>query len=85
MNYTVKWVKRALDQLAAVWMAAADRAAVTAASHRLEQEIAADPSGRGLPRGLPVVYTAIELPLGIEYEIVEKDKKVRILRLWSLE
>jgi hypothetical protein len=47
MNYIVHWTVVALDELADVWMAAADRNAVTAASDQLEREVAADPHGRG--------------------------------------
>jgi hypothetical protein len=36
MNFTVIWVYDAQDQLAEIWMAAADRSAVSAASHRLD-------------------------------------------------
>jgi hypothetical protein len=48
MNYIVHWTDVALDELAAVWLA------------------------------------AVELPLGIEYDVIEDDKTVRILRVWSL-
>jgi hypothetical protein len=79
MNYIVHWTEVALDELAAVWMAAADRNAVTAASHQLELDVAADPYGRGLFRASSGNYTAVDLPLGIE-----DDKTVRILRVWSI-
>jgi hypothetical protein len=84
MNYIVHWTDVALNELAAVWTAAADRNAVTAASHRLEQDVAADPHGRGLFRASSANYTAVELPLGVEYDIIEDDKTVRFLRVWSL-
>ena len=45
MNYIVHWTDVALNELAAVWTAATDQNAVTAASHRLEQDITADPYG----------------------------------------
>lgn len=35
-------------------------------------------------RNSSVNRTAIELPLGIDYEIIEDDKAVRILRVWSV-
>ena len=66
------------------WTNAADRNSVTAASHQLEQEIAADPTGRGIPRRGGPGNLAVELPLCIEYEVVEADKKVRVLHAWSL-
>ena len=36
------------------------------------------------PANSSVNRTATDLPLGIEYEIIEDDKTVRILRVWSL-
>ena len=84
MNYTVTWTPDAEQALAAVWLAAGDRIAVAAASHRLDQDLEHDPFARGIPRNSSVNRTAIELPLGIDYEIIEDDKKVRVLRVWSL-
>ena len=84
MNYIVHWTDAALDELADVWNVAADRNAVTAAAHRLEQEIAANPYGRGIFRVSSGNYTAVDLPLGMEYDIIEADKTVRVLLVWSL-
>ncbi len=84
MNYAVTWTPGAEQELAAVWLAAADRGAVAASSHRLDQDLANDPYARGVPRNSSVNRTATDLPLGIDYEIIEDDKKVRILRVWSL-
>jgi hypothetical protein len=83
MNYAMDWAEDALDELAAVWTAAADRTAVTRAAHRLEQALARHPFAVGRPRNASVNRTATEFPLGIDYEIIEDDKKVRILRVWS--
>ena len=84
MSYAVHWTQKSLRQLAATWLAAGDRNAVTAASHKLEQFLANDPYRRGIARNSSINRTAIELPLGIDYEIIEDDKKVRILRVWSI-
>ena len=84
MNYTVVWVPLAENDLTSTWLAAPDRNAVTAASHRLDQDLATDPYAIGLPQGVPTARTAVDLPLGIEYEVVEDDKTVRVLRVWSL-
>jgi hypothetical protein len=84
MKYTVIWEPPAENDLAAVWLAAADRAAVTQAAHRLDQSLSLDPYARSFQRNSSVNRTAIELPLGIDYEIIEDDKKARVLRVWSL-
>jgi hypothetical protein len=84
MTYRVDWPGAVLGELAAVWLAAPDRAAVTAASHQLEQALARDPYALGFPRNAAVNRTAIELPLGIDYEVIEDDKTVRVLAVWSV-
>lgn len=84
MSYTVDYSEAALDELAAVWLAAADRLAVTRAAHRLELALARHPLVIGLARSSSVNRTVIDLPLGIDYEVIEDDKTVRVLRVWSL-
>ncbi len=70
--------------LSAAWMAASDRNAVTIASHRLDSELQRDPIHLGRPRNSSVNRTAVALPLGIEFEIIEDDKKVRVLGVWLI-
>lgn len=82
MNYRVVWPRKPLDELAAARLAAADRDAVTA-SYQVDQNLATDPYGMGLPFGSPQMRTVSEPPLAVDYEIIEDDKKVRILRVWS--
>jgi len=84
MNYTVIWVPLAENNLAAAWLAAPDRVAVTEAAHRLDQALADDPFDIGRPRNSSVNRTAVEPPLGIDYEIIEDDKTVRVLRAWLI-
>lgn len=84
MRYTVDWLTAALDELAVVWLAAADRSAVTRAAHRLELALTRHPLVVGFARDSSVNRTAIDLPLGVDYEIIEDDKLVRVIRVWSL-
>jgi hypothetical protein len=39
VNYSVVWVPSAEQELAAVWLAAPDRPAVSAAAHRIDQRL----------------------------------------------
>ena len=84
MSYTVVWTVSALGQLAGVWTASADRTAVTAASHRLDVALGRDPRSQGESRGADTDRTAFEPPLGVDFEIIEDDRKVRVLRVWSI-
>ena len=83
-NYTVIWVPTAKDELIAVWIVAPDQLAVTQAAHRLDRHCAQHPFAIGIARNSSVNRTATDFPLGIDYEIIEDDKLVRILRVWSL-
>lgn len=84
MNYTVIWIPFAESGLASAWLAAPDRNAVTSAAHRLEQALARNPFAVGESRNASVNRTAIDLPLGIDYEIIEDDKTVRVIRVWAV-
>jgi hypothetical protein len=61
-----------------------DQVAVTQAAHRLEQALMQHPLTIGIPRNASVNRTAIDLPLGIDYEVIEDDKLVRVLRVWAV-
>lgn len=49
MRYTVVWLPPALDDLAALWLGAADRPAITKAVHTLDAALRDDPDLKGLP------------------------------------
>ena len=78
MRYTVEWGPRSLDMLAAVWLASNDRAAVTAAGHWFDRELARDPLRLGESRESPLVFVAFYGPLGIVYEVVPDDYLVLV-------
>ena len=50
MNFTVHWVAFAQSHLAAIWLAAPDRQAVTAAAHRIDLALARDAQLKGESR-----------------------------------
>lgn len=77
MNFTVIWVVHAQDQLAEIWMAATDRNAVTAASYRLDQQLADDPLNLGESRG-GIERIAFEPPLRILFRVLEPDRRVEV-------
>jgi hypothetical protein len=47
MSWAVAWRETALQQLAQIWMDAADRAAVNRAVDAVDADLAADPEGAG--------------------------------------
>ncbi len=70
MNYKVTWTQDAEDGLAAAWLAATDRAAVTAASQLLDNALKQEPRSLGESRASSLIRIAIGPPLGIEFEII---------------
>ena len=84
MKYSVAWQPAALDELTSVWLAAVDRAAVTAASDWFDRELARDPFNVGESRASPLTFVAFRPPLGIEYEVVPDDRLVLVEAAFSL-
>lgn len=83
MNYTVTWTPKAEQDLAAIWMAAKNRDAVTIASHTIDQLLAQTPATVGSPR-FDTVRSLVVPPLGVDYEIVDADRLVYVLSVWDV-
>jgi len=82
MNYTVTWLAVAEQDLATVWLAAPDRTAVALAAHRLDDTLGDDPLRFGESRQSSVHRVGFDLPLGVEFEVIEDDKKVIVQGAW---
>jgi hypothetical protein len=83
--YRVAWRQFALDELARIWLLAdsAQRNAITQAAHRIDQRLEMRPHDEGESRS-PGLHFLFELPLGISYEILEDQKRVRVLHVWHI-
>ncbi len=84
MKYTVVWAPRAERDLAAVWMNSPARNDIAAATYYADKTLREDPDVRGESRSgsLRVLHV---LPLGFEFEVVEPDRLVRIVRVWTVQ
>lgn len=82
-TYAVVWTPQAEDELAAIWVAAADRQAVTDATHRLEQQLAQNPLGTGESRDSSVHRVKMVPPIGIDFDVIEDDKRVLVQAVWA--
>jgi hypothetical protein len=81
MSYSVVWRPKAEQELAALWLAAPDRKAITTSVHQIDQFLANEPADQG--RWLiGVTRTLIVPPLAVVYEIIEDDRKVSVLTIW---
>ncbi len=84
MTYRVDWSKAAERELSAAWSAAGDRNAVAFASHALDAALASDPLRFGKPRESSVSRVAYLAPLGVEFYVVEDDKRVVVLGVFAV-
>lgn len=84
MKYRVTFLKAADQELADIWLTAADRTAVTIASFQLQQLLELRPLKAGESRGSSVSRTVINSPLAFDYEVIEDDKKVRVIHVWTI-
>lgn len=83
MSYTVTWTDRAEQELAAIWLAAPDRQQVTQASAAIEKLLRATPDAVGEVR-FDSVRILVEWPLGVEYEILDADRRVSVVAVWDV-
>jgi plasmid stabilization system protein ParE len=83
MSYRLKYRRRALNQLTDIWVRAADRNAVTAASSQLDFLLSTDPyaHGESRPKGRRIVVIN---PLIAYFKVVDAQRKVIVLRIRAL-
>jgi hypothetical protein len=84
MHFTVVLTPPAEAHLAAAWLAASDRTAVTEAAHRIEQNLARDPLNAGESRESSVNRVGFEAPLGFTFDIVVDDATVYVTAIWLM-
>ena len=83
MKYAVEWTAPAEQELITLWTAAADQALVAAVVHRVEQRLQINPYV-GKARQSSVNRVVLLTPIGLWFDIIEDDKKVLILSVWSI-
>jgi hypothetical protein len=82
MNFMVVWSPEAEQHLAAIWLAAIDRNAVTRASNAIDLALATSPNTVGVPV-FDTVREYTRPPLGIEFEVIDADMRVFVLTVWD--
>jgi hypothetical protein len=82
--FTVEWVVSALNALAALWTAAdsAQRRAITAAAHQIDQLLQADAlnQGESRPHGRRILFVP---PLGVIYRVDAQAATATVLHVWQ--
>jgi len=83
--FEVGWTEKALDELATLWTQSdsANRANITSASNRIDQELRTDPEHKGESRaeGERVFFAT---PLGILYEVDVAASAMWVLHVWDI-
>jgi plasmid stabilization system protein ParE len=81
--FRARWMQRARDDLAAVWLAAdsAGRRAITAASSAIDRQLQAGPDncGESRPNGRRIHFVA---PLAVLFEVDHQRSVVYVLHIW---
>ncbi len=82
MNYTVLWSEIAEEELADIWLNASDPEVITQASHLIDRQLRRDPDqvGESRPNNRRILLVS---PLGVSFQVIEDDRKVEVLHVWS--
>ena len=83
MKYQVIRDNAAEEELTAIGLAAPDRKAVTRATAWLELRLATNPLNLGESRRSSVERVAFHPPIGIEFEVIEDDRRVVVQAVFS--
>jgi hypothetical protein len=79
MIYTVVWTDTARDQLAAIWVQASNRQAITDAGDRIDPVLRSDPETKGTLLG---AFSILSLPpLAVLYHVSPDDRMVKVLAI----
>ena len=78
MKHEVRWTDEADQQLAAIWMAATDRNAITTAANQIESTLKRDPltAGESRTEGDRILFDA---PLVVYYRLDSKSGDVWVV------
>lgn len=82
MKYTVIWLPNAEQELAALWLNAPDRGAVTKAAAVMDQLLEKEPENEGesRPNGRRILFAA---PLAAIYRVHSDKRQVDVLHVWQ--
>ena len=80
--YDLIWMPKAENRLAEVWMAAPDRNAVTHAANGIDADLEVFPNSVG-KLVFDTVLEHSNAVLTVEFEVVEEDRCVFVLDVWS--
>lgn len=80
MRFTVTWHPTVLNELTEIWLQAPDKAAVTLATHVIDQELAENPQTKGENFYGDRIFVAD--PIAVTFTVNEVDQTVQVLQVW---
>ena len=82
MKFTVVWKPEAEQQLAAIWLLAADRKAIASSTDRLERALSSRPDtiGEERPDNRRIAFVD---PLAVIYQVSVEDRFVEVASVWT--
>jgi hypothetical protein len=82
MTYSVEWLPDAEDELAAIWLNADDRPAVTFAANTIDRLLQTNPDAQGesRPNGRRILFCK---PLGVLFRVFAQQRRVQVQHVWS--
>lgn len=84
MNYRVTWQRAAKNDLADIWLNAADQNAVTVASAEIDRLLSDNPLQVGSAMRSSIHRRLGVSPLGVLYEVIEDDKRVVVQAVFTV-
>jgi hypothetical protein len=81
--FSVDWTEDAQAELAAIWLRASDRRAVTTAQHRIDRLLASDPFTHG-SEIVEELYAIDVPPLRAHFEVSSADRVVTVVSVGEL-
>jgi hypothetical protein len=84
MNYAVRWLPTAEEELTTLWLNSANRSRVTQAAHRLDLQLQHNPAqlGESRPDGLRIHFAP---PLGALFRVQAAPQIVEVVHVWEFE
>lgn len=83
MTYLVIWIPEALQELAAIWLVASDRNAVTTATHEIDLVLELFPNSAG-KTVFATVREYARSPLVVEFEVDDVNRRVYVISVWGI-
>jgi hypothetical protein len=84
MKFTVVWKPTAKNELARLWINAKNRNRVRIAADKIDSLLKWDPSSHGESRRESVRILLVP-PLGVEFEVLDEDRLVNVIAVWTFK